>query len=1057
MHFLTNWFTKNPVAANLLMALILIAGYLSFSGLRIEGFPKIAPNSVTISVDYPGASPEQFDIGVSRKIEQALEGLPGIKRSASFSSDSFGFVRVEKESGYDFNRFVEDIKTRIDTIHSLPKIAEKPLISRDEFDFPALIVQVYGETDIDVLQKISRRVKDELLAQPEITKLKQWGQRSREISIKVSPAQLERFDLSLSQVGEKINQHSLLYPGGLLRTQGGNIRVRGDQLAVNFQDYAQLPLKDLPDGSRLLLKDVATIEDGFIEGDGQVRYQGQPAIGMELIIDRKGNLLTVSKVANKVIAQIRRELPAKVKLDIWANQSNYISDRLNLLKTNAIQGLMLVFILLALFLNVKLAFWVAAGIPVAVAGTFALMGLDAIDYSVNDITTFGMIIVLGILVDDAVVVGESVYSEREKIKDTSRQAAITGTQQGVAKVSTATVFGVMTTIAAFYPMLLIDNALGKVLASFAGVVIIALLFSLVESKLILPAHLAQVSVQNGNGEHLVARLWHRLQNGMNKGLDYVNLKLYKPLLAKLLHYRYATLIGFFTFALFAIGMISNGSIKTAFFPDIPGSLINVTMEMDQRSPYRLTVKNAGYIEKQADVLNQQLMAEFDLPLPPIARVMTAINDSSSMEIYAELLPEAQRGAGTVEIVNRWRELTGQLEGTDLLNFTGSESTGGGFAIRVSSPYQDELEQAVAQITQSLTGINGVNDVRDDLKGGAAEIFVRLKPGARALGLSTAMIASQIGDGYGGLEVQRLQRGSNEVKVKVKFDDQARNSVDALRFSRIQTTSGNWVPLIAVAELESKYTPAVLWRRNGKRSALISANIDKSQVNAMEVLAHVKSGVQAQLEQQFAGIEIAGAGELEEEGEIRSGLVKALILTLVLIYALLAVPLKSYWQPLVIMSVIPFGFAGAAIGHLIAGIEISLLSFFGMLALAGIVVNDSLVMLTRYNQMLEQGMPAREALVAAGSSRFRAIFLTTVTTVAGLMPLLSETSEQAQYLIPAAVSLAYGELFATAITLIAVPVVLSIFSDIGVKKADKAGSSTDKLPQVVKPVYVRANN
>ncbi|WP_281556372.1 efflux RND transporter permease subunit [Thalassomonas sp. RHCl1] len=1056
MHFLTNWFTKNPVAANLLMALILIAGYLSFSGLRIEGFPKIAPNSVTISVAYPGASPEQFDIGVSRKIEQALEGLPGIKRSASFSSDSYGFVQVQKESGYDFNRFVEDIKTRIDTIHSLPKLAEKPLISRDEFDFPALIVQVYGETDIDVLQKISRRVKDELLAQPEITKLRQWGQRNREISIKISPAQLQRFGLSLSQVGEKINQHSLLYPGGILRTQGGNIRVRGDQLAVNFQDYAQLPLKDLPDGSRLLLKDIATIEDGFVEGDGQVRYQGQPAIGMELIIDRKGNLLTVSKVAKKVVAQIRRELPANVKLDIWANQSNYISDRLSLLKTNAIQGLMLVFILLALFLNVKLAFWVAAGIPVAVAGTFALMGLDAIDYSVNDITTFGMIIVLGILVDDAVVVGESVYSEREKIKDSSRQAAIRGTQQGVAKVSTATVFGVMTTIAAFYPMLLIDNALGKVLASFAGVVIIALLFSLVESKLILPAHLAQVSVQNG-GEHIIARLWHRLQNRFNQGLDYVNLSLYKPLLAKLLHYRYATLIGFFTFALFAIGMISNGSIKTAFFPDIPGSLITVSMEMDQRSPYRLTVKNAAIIEQQADVLNQQLMAEYDLALPPIARVMTAINDSSSMEIYAELLPEAQRGAGTVEIVNRWRALTGQLEGTDLLNFTGSESTGGGFAIRVSSPYQDELEQAVAQISQSLRSINGVNDVRDDLKGGAAEIFIRLKPGARALGLTTAMVASQIGDGYGGLEVQRLQRGSNEVKVKVKFDDQARNSVDALRFSRIQSANGNWVPLIAVAELESKYTPAVLWRRNGKRSTLISANIDKSQVNAMEVLNHIKSGVQQQLEQQFAGIEIAGAGELEEEGEIRSGLVKALILTLVLIYALLAVPLKSYWQPLVIMSVIPFGFAGAAIGHLIAGIEISLLSFFGMLALAGIVVNDSLVMLTRYNQMLEQGMPAREALIAAGSSRFRAIFLTTVTTVAGLMPLLFETSEQAQYLIPAAVSLAYGELFATAITLIAVPVVLSIFSDIGVKRADKADSNTDKLPQAVKPVYVRANN
>lgn len=1028
MHYLSNWFTKNPVAANLMMLLILVAGYLSFSGIRIEGFPKIAPNSVTISVVYPGASPEQVDLSVSQKIEKSLEGLPGTKKTISFSGDSYGFVQVEKEPGYDFDRFVEDIKTRVDAIYNLPQRAERPVIVRDEFKFPALIVQVFGDVDQDILQKVSRRVKNELLSQPEISKLRQWGDRNYEISINLDPVQLERYNLSQEEIAQKVAEHSLLYRSGNLKTSGGNIRVRADKQGFRWQDFATIPIIEQTDGTRILLHDIARVKDAFEDEDSQVRYQGQPSIGMEIVIDGKGNLLTVSEVAKATIAQLKKELPTGIDIDIWADQSVYISDRLDLLQTNAIQGLVLVFVLLAIFLNIKLAFWVAAGIPIAVAGTVAMMGIDNIDYSLNDITTFGMIIVLGILVDDAVVVGESVFSERGKIAD-----PIKGTQAGVAKVSTATVFGILTTIAAFYPMLLIDNALGKVLASFAGVVIIALIFSLLESKLILPAHLAQISIAKGSDEKLIHRYWNKTQAFFSSGLDYINLRLYKPLLSILLKFRYATIIVFITLASLTIGMIFNGKIKTVFFPDIPGSLITVTMEMDQRSPYSLTLQNAQKIEFAAEQVNAKLVKEFNLEHPPIARIMTAITDTTTMELYAELLPENLRGTGTLDIVDRWRQTTGQLEGVELLNFSGSEATGGGFALRISSPYSEELSSGVEQVSQALKTIPGVFDVRDDLKGGEAEIFVRLKPEARNLGLNEELLARQIGNGYGGYEVQRVQRGNDEVKVMVRFDDAQRSSLNQLRHSRVQTAAGKWVPLAVVADFESRYTPSVLWRRNAKRSAIISANLDKTQITPTEVFAWLEKKTLPKLQQQFAGFELAPAGELEEEGELRSGLVKALILTLILIYTLLAIPLKSYWQPFVIMSVIPFGFAGAAMGHLIMDLPLSILSFFGMLALAGIVVNDSLVMLTRYNQMREEGMSQHQALVEAGSSRFRAIFLTTVTTVAGLMPLLSETSEQAQYLKPAAVSLAYGEFFATAITLIAVPVVLSIFSDFKIGK------------------------
>lgn len=1028
MHYLSNWFTKNPVAANLMMILILVAGYLSFNSIRIEGFPKIAPDSVTISVAYPGASPEQVDQSVSQKIEKSLEGLPGTKRTTSFSGDSYGFVNVQKEPGYNFDRFVEDIKTRVDAIYNLPQQAERPIITRDEFKFPALIVQVFGDVEQDVLQKVSRRVKSELLSQPEIAKLRQWGDRNYEISINLDPIQLQRYSLSQEHIAQKISEHSLLFRSGQLKTLGGNIRVRADKQGFHWQDFAEIPIVENLDGTRIQLQDIAHVKDAFENEDSQVRYQGQPSIGMEIIIDGKGNLLTVSDVAKATIARLKKELPQGIDIDIWANQSIYISDRLDLLQSNAIQGLILVFVLLAVFLNIKLAFWVAAGIPIAVAGTLAVMGIDNIAYSLNDITTFGMIIVLGILVDDAVVVGESVFNERSKVSD-----PIKGTQAGVAKVSTATVFGILTTIAAFYPMLLIDNALGKVLASFAGVVIIALVFSLLESKLILPAHLAQISINKSSEQNIVQRYWYKTQAFFTGCLDYVNHQLYKPLLAVLLKFRYATVIIFITSAAATIGMISNGKIKTVFFPDIPGSLITVTMEMDQRSPYALTLQNAQKIESAAQQINATLIKEFNLENPPIARIMTAITDTTTMELYAELLPENLRGTGTLDIVNRWREATGQLEGVELLNFSGSEATGGGFALRVSSPYQEDLIQGVEQISRALESLPGVFDIRDDLKGGVAEIFVRLKPEARNLGLNEELLARQIGNGYGGYEVQRIQRGSDEVKVMVRFDDNQRSSLNQLRQSRVQTANGQWVPLIVVADLESRYTPSVLWRRNAKRSAIISANLDKTKITPSEVFAWLEKETVAKIEYQFAGFELAPAGELEEEGEIRGGLVKALILTLILIYSLLAIPLKSYWQPFVIMSVIPFGFAGAAMGHLIMDIPLSILSFFGMLALAGIVVNDSLVMLTHYNQMRKEGMSQHQALVEAGSSRFRAIFLTTVTTVAGLMPLLSETSEQAQYLKPAAVSLAYGEIFATTITLILVPIMLSIFSDFRINK------------------------
>lgn len=1024
MHNLTSWFIRNPVAANLLMALILIAGFLSVKDMRIEGFPKIPPDSVGISVYYPGANAIQIDEAISQKIEKALEGLPGAKRIVSFSSNSSAYIRVKKNSGYSLAKLLEDIKIRIDAIGTFPQRAERPVITRESFKFPALIVQVYGKVSSDVLQRISRDVKNELLASQEISKINEWGEEVAEISIEIDPEKLESYDLSYYEVSQKINQSSLVYLSGTLRTSAGTIKLRADRQAYEHQDFADILILERADGTRVLLDDVAVIKDTFIESNSQVHYQGHPAIGMEIVIDGKGSLLDVSKAAHQVVAQMRQQIPENINVDIWADQSGYISDRLALLKSNAFQGLLIVFIILSLFLNFKLAFWVAMGIPISISGTLWVMGWDRFDYSLNDITTFGMIVVLGVLVDDAIVVGESVYSERSQYKD-----PLLGTEKGVEKVATATIFGVMTSIAAFYPMLLIENPLGKVLAGFSGVVIIALLFSLFESKFILPAHLARIDLTDKPGKTRIGKYWALIRKSVDKALTYVNQQWYKPALKKALFHRYATMIFFISLAIMGIGLATTGKVRTTFFPDVPGSIITVTMELDPQTPYVLTQQHASFLEQMAEQVNQDVMVEYNTTRPPIEKIMTAINNARQVEIYAELTPEKQRTVGTLELVKRWRAKVDQLEGVELLNFSGSEATGGGFALTLFTNNADNLRSSVEKLNKALGNIEGVFDVRDDLKGSEPEIFARLKPEAIRWGVTTEQLATYVAHHYGGLEVQRFQRRGDEIKVQLRNTKEWRNSLDDLMNARIKTQQGQWVPLSAVAELESRYVSGTIWRRNGERAAVIHANLDKAQVSSSDVIAVLKKSTFKELKQLYPELDIKLSGELEESGEMKGDLEKALIIAMLLIYTLLAIPLKSYSQPVIIMCVIPFGVAGAIVGHLIADIPLSVLSFFGMLALTGIVVNDSLVMLTTYNQLLAEGMTREEALVEAGSSRFRAILLTTVTTVSGLMPLLMETSEQAQYLIPAAVSLAYGELFATVITLFIVPIVTLMLAEL----------------------------
>ncbi|BFM08073.1 efflux RND transporter permease subunit [Halioxenophilus aromaticivorans] len=1016
MNALVGLFIRNSVAANMLMLLILAAGAVALMDVRIEGFPRLPPDTVEITVVQVGASAQQIEESVTRSLEEALEGLPGAKTVSSISAQGYATVYVQRQDHYELERLIEDVKLRIDNITTLPSLAERPQVRRAEFNYPALIVQVYGNVGPHELQKSATMLKQRLLARPEIAQLNQWGLKQREIIIEIPPETLKSYQLTLDDIAQLVQQSSLEYRTGELKGQAGRVQVRSDNLARDVRQLEAIPVFRGAQVGVVTLADIATIRDGFEDQEVLVEFQGQQAIGFEAVIGSDGNLLALSQAVDDVIAQSSDILNGHVQATVWANQSGFAQERISMLSTNAWQGLILVFLVLALFLNAKLAFWVALGIPVALAGTVAVMSSSVFNYSLNDITTFGMILVLGILVDDAVV-GESVFDARGRLPD-----PIKGTEQGVHQVMMPTLFGVLTTIAAFYPMTVFTDPLGQAFGSFAVVVIVALVFSLIESKFILPSHLAQSSIGDGSQSRFgLVRRFAALQRALNNGLQGFIGRCYRPVLEFCLAHRWQTIAVFFIVGYLVSSLVSLGLIRATFFPDIPGNIITVTMETDGRIHHDQTVANARAIVAAAEQLNQRWGEEFSLDRPPIEKLMVAVVGASSTEIYAELTPPNSRPLATLEIVDQWRQATGELEGAVKLEFSGVIDAVGGFELDLFGPGGEELLPAATAVIDQLNAIPGVVSAWSNVQSGKPELRLTLNENGIALGLDTQMLTRQVSNAYGGVEIQRFQRGSDEVKTYARFPEQNRNTLNDLYELEILLPNDSWVPLLSVATVESHYVPHWSWRKDFQAGASIQASIDKSVTSAPKVYQALMSNLE-EWSKSHSHIVLEPAGELQQEDEISDSLWKALIISCLLIYILMAIPLKSYWQPLIIMSVVPFGFVGAALGHALIGIPLSLLSFFGMLALAGIVVNDSLVLISRIN--LEKRAGNEAAVMSAACSRFRPILLTTITTVVGLAPIILESSEQAQYLIPAAVSLAFGEVFATMITLVLVPILAS---------------------------------
>jgi len=1022
------WFTRHPVAANLLMMALLIGGVLSANKMRKEVFPKVPVSEITISAYFEGRTAQQIDQELGQKIEQALQGIAGIKHITSASSQGSVNITVKKQLDHSLERLLADIKSNVENIYDWPQLAERPKVYRNEDTLDALMVQLSGDTDKDTLIKVAHRVKQALLANPEIHKIEQFGAHDYSIYIDVNPEIMRQLGLTFEEISQAISQQSVRSKSGLLKTDNGQYLIYSQQHAQHQRELAELVIKVFNDGNVITLNDIAEINDGFIEHDSDVLFNGQATIGFSIKMSAKSDVFDISTQAQYVVKQLNKNLPENLKLTIWFDSSTYVQERLNLLQNSAFQGFILVFILLTMFLQMRLAFWVAMGLPVAIAGTFIVLGELGFQYTINEITTFGFILVLGILVDDAVVVGESIYSSKNQ-QGNSVQATI----NGVHKVALPTIFGVLTTVVALLPMTQFPSETGRLFAGFAWVVIVALLFSLLESKFILPAHLRNVDIQKigADKSSTIQQFWARIRQSPQRGLTWCNEHIYHPWLKFSLRYRYAWLMCFFAICLSVIGSLVQGKIRMVLFPDVPGSFIVLTIELEENAPLALVQQAMDKAESIKSDINNNYQQQHNIKGNNIEKSMAVMYEQGFIVIYAEPLAKKDRPNVDIKtIAQLWRTPLTKLEAVVSTEAMVTENgTGTGTQIFFQHPDSRILDTIVKRAQHWLNNQQGIRNVKNDQANTMPQLMFTLKPEAQLHGITRKMLANQLAAAYGGLEVDRFYRNEHVVKVYLSFPRSLRDSRTDFSRMYIFNHKNEAIPLLAVADIKTDMVQNSVSRFNGANNRSLLIDVDKELSSPEDIFQILSKEFYREVGSQYPLLKIKRAGELQETVDTKSGLVTAFIIALMAIYILLALPLKRYGQPLLIMAAIPFGVVGAILGHLWLGLSLSLYSWLGILTLSGVVVNDSLLIVTGYNELRKTASSQLTAIYQACQNRFRAIFLTTVTTFAGLYPLLNETSEQAQYLIPAAASMAYGLLFATLITLFLIPILILVASDI----------------------------
>ncbi len=1037
MEKLIRWFVSNKVVSNLLMVLIIVTGATTIPMLKMEVFPEIDLNIISVSAVYPGATPSDVEEAICIKIEERLQGLDGVKKVTSNASENVGSVNVEIISGEDPSDMLDKIKAEVDAIDSFPENVEKPVCRKIAGANPVISVAVHGELDDNSLNQFTEEIKDEIDDLSGITFTSIVADLENEIKINIQESSLRKYNLSFQQIAQSINEWSLNMPSGSIKTDDGEILIRSNSQGYNISDFSKIPLIINPNGSIVYLSDISEITDTFSDKfEMDFQFNGDNANLITVFRVGNQNALDVSATVREYVEKKNLELPRTVKVTAWDDEARILSGRIETIVRNAQQGLILVILVLALFLKPKLAFWVSLGIPISFMGGFWLFG--PLDLSINMLSLFTFILVLGIVVDDAIVVGENIALFKERGMN-SVDAAVKGAMQ----VATPVFFAVLTTMVTFSPMLAVEGDIGSIWRIFPLVVISVLIWSLIESLTILPAHLAHSSDKKPRNRTLlfISNKWDLVQEKIIASLSHVTHNVYKPVLLKAVTNPFSALTFAAGIFILTIGIMLSGILKFSFFPAVEDDLAIATIEYPSGTPIDITRRGYTKLEEAAKILEDQLEEEFpDQAIiknrlstigyqPMLTKTSRGPGNLDALfvgpnmaEVALELAPSENRTISTEEVVRKWRNIMPDVPGIKELSFKSDLfSSGDPINIQLSSKYMDDLISAKEELKTQLVRFPGVFDVNDTYNIGKEEISINLLPAAKNYGVSMMMVASQVRQAFYGLEVQTVQRGRNELKVILQYPENDRSSVADLENMMILTPTGSTIPVRQIAQLELGEGIASIERKNRKRSINVTADVDLSITNGNEVIATVMTTIMPKILQKYNSIAYSLEGEQQEQGDNLRSLGKNFLLAMIVVYMLLAIPFKSYFQPLVVMSSIPFGITGAVLGHLFLGLNLSVLSMMGIVALTGVVVNDSLVMVDFINRYRSEGNSIKDAVLEAGPRRFRPIFLTSLTTFVGLIPLILEKSTQAKFMIPMAVSLSFGVLFATAITLLLVPV------------------------------------
>ena len=1023
------WFAANHVAANLLMLFIIVAGLISIFTIRKQTTPDFELNNIQIRVAYLGAAPQEVEEGVVIKVEEAIQDVKGIVRLEGRAREGMGSVTAEVASGADLNQVLSEIKTRVDAISTFPGLTEKPVIYKEEIPIHVVFIAIYGDLDAFSRKTIAQDVRDELMQLPAVSTVQYLGDRDYEISIEVSEHVLRQYGLTMSEVSQAVKDSSVDMPGGTIKSSGGDILLRTEGQVYTGKEFGALVLRTFPDGTRLTLADIATINDGFVERDGYGRFNGARTATLRVLAGGQQNELTTAAMVKEYIEKKSESLPAGVEMDIWIDRSHYLKGRLQMMTKNMWQGALLVFIVLSLFLRVKVAAWVVAGIPITFLGAMWLMPIGPWPVTLNMMSLFGFIIVLGIVVDDAIIIGESVYT---KIRADGH--TLDNVIRGAHRVAVPATFGVLTTIAAFAPLLFVGGIAGPFFEAISVVVVLCLLFSLVESKLILPAHLVHAKIPPIDEDDLfhpqreilfrekLPRFFLKIQRRVQHGLHKVIQDYYRPLVERAVDNRGLVTAFFVALLILTVGSLRSGIVKFEIFPEQPGDFIQVNLQMQSGTAPAVRDQVVDRLESVLLEMNEEYVKDNPDTLPMMRHIGVFTQGETGAFIFVEMPQSEERPFNGDVISKRWRERAGEFAGVKELTFSHANHFGGGppLSFRLSGTNYVALEGAAAELEEHLVEYEGVFDIRNTATSGGEEIRLSIKPEAEALGLTMSSLGRQVRQAFYGEEAQRIQRGKDELKVMVRYPREERRSIADLKNMRIRTPGGDEVPFESVADMSFGVSYSSISRLNRERTITVSADIDPLIVESAEIVKSVTENYVPDLLAEYPGVKYGLEGASQETVNLLRNLTVAFTAALFLIFALIAIPLHSYSQPLVIMSVIPFGIIGAVIGHVVMGEAVSMFSLFGLVALAGVVVNDSLIMIDFINKAREKGMSVKQAVIESGTQRFRAIILTSITTAVGLMPIMAERSLQAQTVIPMAISLSFGIIFATVITLFLIP-------------------------------------